>query len=205
MSMEVTYTLRETELGTIFIKEEKAMENQNIVLVGGLYRHFKGDYYVVNKIAILESNKDEALVIYTSVSKGNTWARPYKEFFDDVSKREDNTTHQVHRFEVATEIKGLLGLTPTHELVDELKTRPDNPYEGFKTLEEDEDVWSVQYLLGRVVEHPATQTEEAYEEFVPITPQAFETIEAAKKYRETFYVNRPCVIARRVTKKVSEF
>ena len=177
----------------------------NIIQLNGLYRHFKGGYYLVNKIATLESNTNEALVIYTSVTTGNTWARPYKEFFDDVTNREDNVTHQVHRFELATEIKGILSLTPTEELVNELQNRPDNPYDGFKTLDEDEDVWSVQYLLGRVVNHPATQTEKEYEEFIPVTPAAFDSIDSVKRYRETFFANRPCVIARRVTRKIEEF
>lgn len=177
----------------------------NIIQVNGLYRHFKGDYYVVNKIATLESDTDEALVIYTSVSTNNTWARPYNEFFDDVSDREDNTTHQIHRFELATELKGLMKLTPTNELVKELESRPDNPYDSLVKLEDDPDVWAIQYLLGRVVIHPATQTEEAYEEFLPITPMAFDSIESVKKYRETFYSNKPCIIARRVTRKVKEF
>lgn len=177
----------------------------NIIHVNGLYRHFKGHYVIVNSIAQLESDTGKMFVVYTHASTGNTWIRPYEEFFDDVSNREDNTTHQVHRFELATEIKGLLSLTSTADIVEELKTRPDNPYEGFKTLEEDEDVWSVQYLLGRVIEHPATQTEESYEEFVPVTPMAFDSIESANKYRQTFYADRPCTIARRVTKKVKDF
>ena len=176
----------------------------NIIQVNGLYRHFKGDYYVVNKIATLE-NTDEALVIYTSVNTNNTWARPYSEFFDDVSDREDNVTHQIFRFELATELKVLMKLTPTDELVKELESRPDNPYDSILKLEDDSNVWAVQYLLGRVVIHPATQTEEAYEEFLPVTPMAFDSIDSVKKYRETFYANRPCVIARRVTRKVTEF
>ena len=112
----------------------------NIIHVNGLYRHFKGHYVIVNSIAQLESDTGKIFVVYTHASTGNTWIRPYEEFFDDVSNREDNTTHQVHRFELATEIKGLLSLTSTADIVEALKTRPDNPYEGFKTLEEDEDV-----------------------------------------------------------------
>lgn len=177
----------------------------NIIQINGLYRHFKGDYYIVNKLAMLESNIDEALVIYTSVSTNNTWARPYIEFFDDVSGRSDNVTHQAHRFELATELKGLMKFTPTEELVRELESRPDNPYDSLVKLEDDSDVWSVQYLLGRIVVHPATQTKDSYEEFVPITPMAFDSIESVNKYRETFYSNRPCTIARRITRKLKDF
>ena len=174
------------------------------IQVNGLYRHFKGNYYVVDKLAKQESD-GEPVVVYTSVTNGVTYTRPFEDFFANVADRKDNTTHQTHRFELASELKGLLSLTPTDELVEELRTRPDNPYEGFKTLEEDEDVWSVQYLLGHVVEHTATDTAEPYEEFLPITPMAFDSIESANKYRQTFYPNKPCVIARRVTKKIREF
>lgn len=179
------------------------IQNEPIQL-NGLYRHFKGNYYVVSKIATNEKDK-VPYVIYTDVTSNQTYARPFEDFIADVSNREDNVTHQVHRFELAKELKGLLSLTPTEELVNELRTRPDNPYEGFQTLEEDKDVWAVQYLLGRVIQHPETDTEEEYEEFVPITPASFSDYTSAKKYRENFYANKPCVIARRITRKVKEF
>ena len=109
------------------------------IQLNGLYRHFKGSYYVVNKLATNEKDK-VPYVIYTDITSNQTYARPFEDFIADVSNREDNITHQVHRFELAQELKGLLSLTPTEELVNELRTRPDNPYEGFQTLEEDKDV-----------------------------------------------------------------
>ena len=177
---------------------------QTPIQINGLYRHFKGDYFIVDKLAT-QVPDGTPIVVYTSVTTNMTFIIPFEDFFSDVSDMEDNITHQVHRFELAQELKGLLSLTSTEELVSELKNRPDNPYEGYKTIDEDEDVWSVQFLLGRVVTHPATDTEDEYEEFVPVTPAAFDRFESAKKYRETFYANRPCVIARRVTKKIKEF
>ena len=180
------------------------MQENIPIQMNGLYRHFKGDYYIVNKIAV-EEGTGKPVVVYTSVSTNRAFTRPLEDFMADVTDREDNVTHQVHRFELAQELKGLVNLLSTEELVNELKTRPDNPYEGCLTLEEDKDVWSVQYLLGRVVSHSATDTEEEYEEFLPVTPMCFDTFEKAKKHRETFYPNRPCIIARRVTKKITEF
>ena len=174
-----------------------------VVIVNALYRHFKGDYYLVEKVATNESD-GKPLVVYTSTTSGNTYIRPYEDFFSDVSNREDNVTHQLYRFEPAKEIKGILKLTSTEDLVKELETRADNPYEGFKTLEEDENVWSVQYLLGRVVSKYDAKTDEEYEEFMPLTPVVFDTVEKAKHYRDTCFANRPCIMARRVTKKVIE-
>lgn len=65
-------------------------------------------------------------------------------------------------------------------------------------------MWSVQYLLGRVTTSHDYNTESDYEEFIPVTLLTFDTLEAAKAYRDKCYANRPCVIARRVTKKVVE-
>lgn len=174
-----------------------------VVVVNTLYRHFKGDYYLVEKVAKNESD-GSALVIYTSVVTGQTFVRPYDEFFTDISDREDNKTHQVYRFEPASEIKGLIKLIPTSELVDELETREDSPYESCKKLNDDENVWNVQYLIGRVVEKADPNTGENYEEFVPLTLAAFDTPESAKKYRERCYPNRPAILARRVTRKIAE-
>lgn len=175
-----------------------------VVVVNTLYRHFKGGYYLVEKVARNESD-GSPVVIYTSVVTGQTFIRPYDEFFTDITDREDNTTHQVYRFEPASEIKGLLRLTPTSELVAELETRADSPYEGYKTVEEDENVWNVQYLIGRVVEKANPDTGETYEEFAPLTLATFDTPEAAKRYRDRCYPNRPAILARRVTRKIAEF
>ena len=175
-----------------------------VVVVNILYRHFKGDYYLVEKVATNEAD-GEAVVIYTSATSGKTFVRPYSEFFSDVSDREDNITHQVHRFEPATEIQGILRLTPTKDIIEELEKRPDNPYEGYKTLEEDENVWSVQYILGRVCDRLDPSTGDKYEEYVPLTPLAFDSIEKAEQYRNRCFANRPCVIARRITRKITEY
>lgn len=176
---------------------------EKVVMLNVLYRHFKGDYYLVEKVVTNEKDK-EPYIVYTSTTSGKSYIRPYSEFFDIVTDRSDNITHQVYRFEPANEIKGILKLTPTEDIVAELETRGDNPYEGFKTLEEDENVWSVQYLLGRVTTSHDYNTESDYEEFIPVTLVTFDTLEAAKAYRDKCYANRSCVIARRVTKKVAE-
>lgn len=176
----------------------------DIIQVNSLYRHFKGDYYLVNRIAQMESNSEDIMVVYTSVTTGITFIRPYSEFFDLVTDREDNITHQTHRFELANELKNLLSLVNTAELVEELKTRGDNPFESCKPLNEDEDVWNVQFIVGRVVENKNDKGE-VYTEFLPLTPSVFGTLEEARKYRDRFYSNRPAVIARRVVRKVEEF
>lgn len=172
------------------------------VVVNGLYRHFKtGNYYIVNHLATQEADGSH-VVVYTSVKTGETYTRPYESFIEDISARPDNAMHQTYRMELASEIKGLLSLVSTDELIEEIKTRPDNPYEGFKTLEEDEDVWSIQFLIGRINKVPETDTEEAYEEFIPVTAMVFDKLEDAKDFASRMFANQQVVIARRVTKAV---
>lgn len=174
--------------------------------IGGLYRHFKGGFYIVNSVALLEASPDEndPMVVYTSVETGKTWLRPLSSFIADVSDREDNVTGQMHRMELATDLRGILSFMSTEEIVEELEKRPDNPYEGVKKIEEDPNVWEVRYLLGRITEHTDPKTGETYEEFTPVTLQTWETPQAAKAYRETFYPNKPCIMARRVIRKIED-
>ena len=65
-----------------------------MIKVGGMYKHFKGDIYLVlNKATHSESN--EELVIYKNIHNGSNWARPLSMF-------EDKVTYQgaiVNRFE----------------------------------------------------------------------------------------------------------
>lgn len=173
--------------------------------INGLYRHFKGGFYIVNCLALLESdpNENDPMVVYTSVETGKTWLRPLSQFSDDVSDREDNITGQTHRFELATEIKGLMSFMSTEDLLTELEKRQDNPYDSIKKLEEDEDVLNVEYLLGRIITRTSTDGE-PYEEFIPIALNTFESYQSAKGYAESHFPNTDAVISRRVIRKCSE-
>ena len=74
------------------------------VKIHGIYKHFKGNYYLVEEIA-KNSETLEDMVIYTH--NNEYWARPLSMFLDkeDVSKRPDNVTHQKYRFEKLKEEK----------------------------------------------------------------------------------------------------
>ena len=113
------------------------MEN-NLVIKNGLYRHFKGNYYIVEKLANMHDDPDHITpyVVYTSVKNGHTCLRKLSDFFADVSQREDNVTGQKQRFEVAVEVTGVLSLIDTQTILAEVEKRPDNPYEGCIKLED---------------------------------------------------------------------
>ncbi|MDD2409549.1 MAG: DUF1653 domain-containing protein [Bacilli bacterium] len=70
------------------------------VKVKGIYKHFKGDYYLVEDIAI-HSETDEKLVIYRALYGTNVlYARPYKSFIDKVDKIKYPNIKQEYRFEL---------------------------------------------------------------------------------------------------------
>lgn len=65
------------------------------VLVGRIYRHFKGDYYLVEGFAI-NSETEEKMVIYRPLyGDGGLYVRPYDMFLEKVNKN-----NQEHRFEL---------------------------------------------------------------------------------------------------------
>lgn len=67
----------------------------NEVKVNGVYKHFKGNLYIVEDIAY-HSETVEKLVIYRALYGDNKlWVRPYESFVEEVNKN-----GQVHRFEL---------------------------------------------------------------------------------------------------------
>lgn len=172
--------------------------------INGLYRHFKGGLYIVNSLALNEAEPNEAdpTVVYTSVSTGKTWLRPLSVFTEVIQDREDNVTGQVHRFEPAVNVSSLLSFLTTKEIVEELDKRPDNPFDGALKDEDNSNVWDISYLIGRVTERKDFKTDEVFEEFSPITPQTWSDYDKAVEYRDLYLINRPCVIAKRIIKKM---
>ena len=65
------------------------------VVVKGIYKHFKGDLYLVEDIAI-NSETEEQMVIYRALYGDNKlWVRPYSSFVEEVNKN-----NQKYRFEL---------------------------------------------------------------------------------------------------------
>lgn len=56
------------------------------VIVGRVYKHYKGDYYIVQNIAI-HSETGEKMVVYQGLyGDGPIYTRPYDLFIDKVNK-----------------------------------------------------------------------------------------------------------------------
>lgn len=57
------------------------------IKVKGIYRHYKGDYYIVEDIA-LDSDNLQKLVIYRGLYENSPlWARPYDEFISTIDEK----------------------------------------------------------------------------------------------------------------------
>lgn len=65
------------------------------VKIHGIYKHFKGNLYIVEDIAI-DSETLEEIVIYRALYDDNKlWVRPKKMFIEEVNKN-----NQKYRFEL---------------------------------------------------------------------------------------------------------
>ncbi len=72
------------------------------VKVNAIYKHFKGDYYLVEDIAV-DSETNEDMVIYRALYGDNTlYVRPYDLFVSEVDHDKYPNVKQKYRF---TEVK----------------------------------------------------------------------------------------------------
>lgn len=80
----------------------------NEVKIGRVYRHFKGNYYFVENVAYYSENMERMVVykpLYQREDGRSIWVRPEKMFLEEISKRPDNITGQIHRFELVDDIE----------------------------------------------------------------------------------------------------
>ncbi len=65
------------------------------VEIGKIYKHYKGDFYLVENIAF-DCETGEKLVVYRALyGEGKLWVRPYNSFVEKLQNK-----NQAHRFEL---------------------------------------------------------------------------------------------------------
>lgn len=70
------------------------------VKVKGIYKHFKGDLYIVEDIA-KNSNTLEKMVVYRGIYEDSPlWTRPVDDFLERVDKEKHPEATQEYKFEL---------------------------------------------------------------------------------------------------------
>ena len=76
------------------------MSSTNELIIHGVYKHYKGDYYIVEDVA-LHSETGEELVIYRGLyNNAKLWARPKSLFLSALDPKAHPETSQKWRFEL---------------------------------------------------------------------------------------------------------
>ena len=68
--------------------------------IKGVYKHFKGDYYLVEDIAKDSETQKEMVVYRRLYGNGDLWIRPKEMFLSEVDHEKYPNVKQKYRFEL---------------------------------------------------------------------------------------------------------
>lgn len=129
-----------------------------MILPFQIYRHFKGNLYLVTSVA-LTSSELEPTVVYMSLNgDSQVWTRPMSEFESLVPEGKENPTGQKYRFEQVKDMRSILSQCTTESLIAELKSRADSPFNEIDIEGLNDKVADREYILGELTPHPTGQS-----------------------------------------------
>ena len=68
------------------------------IKIHGIYRHFKGDYYLVEDIAFGSETKNKMVVYRRLYGDGSVWVRPLDMFLSEVDHNKYPNVKEKYRF-----------------------------------------------------------------------------------------------------------
>lgn len=68
--------------------------------IHGIYRHFKGDYYIVEGVGIHSETKEKYVIYRGLYGENELYIRPYDMFLSKVDKQKYPKVEQEYRFEL---------------------------------------------------------------------------------------------------------
>lgn len=70
------------------------------IKVHGVYKHFKGDSYIVEGIATHSETREQYVIYRALYGENNLYIRPYEMFMSKVDKNKYPNVKQEYRFEL---------------------------------------------------------------------------------------------------------